>query len=216
MNHQGMALLAGLLLLSAVSLLALIAANGMILQSHQTANFGDKIRAAENAAIAEAQARAWLISRPDIERQPGCLTGCVLPVGIRGPDELPQNPEFESAAWWRINGVQAGTHPETGEFIAMPPGGKEPARWIIEELRFEPTEASANDPVAGGLAYYRVLSRGTGSHPGSVAVTETIMARPWEGDFEEASFPSVAAAEPFCRQFNGTYPCGTQAWRQRR
>ena len=216
MNQAGVALLTGLMLLASISLLALFTASSTIMQRQQASNFGEHSRAVENAAIAESQARAWLYSRPDNERQLGCLSSCVLPVGIRNPGELPAHPEFESAAWWRINALEAGRHPETGEILASLAGGSEPARWIIEEIHYETLDAVTGAPAIDGVAYYRILSRGTGKHPGSVAVTEAIVARPWEGDFHAASFPEEGSGTPFCNQFPGQYPCGTMAWRQRR
>jgi Tfp pilus assembly protein PilX len=216
MNQNGIALLTGLVFLAAVSLLALAASNGMVLQRHQAANFEEKTLAAENAAIAEAQARSWILSRPDVERQKGCVSDCVLPVAIRQPGESGTNPEFESAAWWQINGIQAGLHPESGEAVGVASSGAEAARWIVEEIQYQAAAGMDNLPVFQGLGWYRVLSRGTGRQAGSVAVTEAIVARPWEGDFEVASFPAGSSSATFCSQFSEDFPCGTLAWRQRR
>lgn len=216
MSQRGFALLTGLVFLVMISLLASVAANSMILQRHQAANFQEKTRAEENAAIAEAQARSWVFSRPDIDRQSGCITDCVLPAAIRNQGDLGANPEFESIAWWRTNGTQAGFHPESGEAVTITDDGQEAARWIAEEIQYVPAMGRENDPAFEGLAYYRILSRGSGLQAGTVAVTEAIVARPWEGAFDIASFPEPASSLDFCGQFRDEFPCGTIAWRKRR
>lgn len=216
MSQQGIALLTGLVFLAAVSLLALVSTNGMILQRHQAANFEENTRATENAAIAEAQARSWILSRPDVERQKGCISDCILPVAIRNQGEFGNRPEFESDAWWRANGIQAGLHPETGDPLLAPGSGREPARWIVEEIEFQAAAGGENEPAFQGLAWYRILSRGSGRQAGSVTVTEAILVRPWEGDFEISSFPEISSSRQFCSQFKETFPCGTVAWRRRR
>ena len=216
MSQSGIALLTGLVFLAALSLLALAASNGMVLQRHQAANFEEKTLAAENAAIAEAQARSWILSRPDVERQKGCVSDCLLPVAIGQLGDFGTNPEFERAAWWQINGIQAGLHPESGEVMGVASSGGEAARWIIEEIHYQADAGLDNQPAFEGLGWYRVLSRGTGRQAGSVAVTEAIVARPWEGEFEVASFPAESSSATFCNQFSEDFPCGTVAWRRRR
>jgi Tfp pilus assembly protein PilX len=213
---QGVALLMGLVLLAALSLLAMMTANGMLLQRRMAANFGDRGLALGNADRAVAAARAWLDSRADVERQWGCLSDCWLPVAIHAAGKLPVNPEFESAAWWRANGVPAGSHPETGEALdaAAPPG--DASRWLIEEIHFAPPAESVSGPVVGGIGYYRIFGRGAGTDPASVAVAESVVARPWEGDYEPAAYPPSAPPLEFCRQFDPQLPCGTLAWRQRK
>jgi hypothetical protein len=215
-NQNGIALLTGLVFLAALSLLALAASNGMVLQRHQAANFEEKTLAAENAAIAEAQARSWILSRPDVERQKGCISDCLLPVAIGQPGDFGTNPEFESEAWWQINGIQAGLHPESGEAVGVASSGREAARWIVEEIHFQPAAGMDNQPAFGGLGWYRVLSRGAGRQAGSITVTEAIVARPWEGEFALASFPAESSSATFCSQFSEDFPCGTVAWRRRK
>jgi hypothetical protein len=220
-NPRGVALLMGMLLLAALSLLAVMTANGMLLQRRMAANFADRGLALGNADRAAAAARAWLDSRADVERQAGCVSGCWLPVAIHAAGALPVNPEFESAAWWRVNGVPAGSHPETGEALseAVPPG--DASRWLIEEIHFAPPAEIVSGPVVGGptvggIGYYRIFGRGAGTAPASVAVTESVVARPWQGDYEPAAYPPSAPPLEFCRQFDPQLPCGTLAWRQRK
>ncbi|MGK2927254.1 MAG: pilus assembly PilX family protein [Lysobacterales bacterium] len=215
-NPRGVALLMGLLLLAALSLLAVMTANGMLLQQRMAANFGDRGLALGNADRAVAAARAWLDSRADVERQASCVSGCWLPVAIHAAGTLPVNPEFESAAWWRANSVPAGSHPETGEALSAAVPAGDASRWIIEEIHFAPPAEVVSGPPVGGIGFYRIVGRGTGTDPGNVAVTESVVARPWQGDYEPAVYPPSAPPLEFCRQFDPLLPCGTLAWRQRK
>ena len=216
MIARGIALIMGLVLLAAISVLALASARGMVLQHRMAGNAAENLEALHNATLASAAARAWLESRADIEREAGCLVDCVLPFGIRGPGELPARPELESAAWWRDSAYLAGVNPETGDDLGYRSGGAEPARWIIEEIAYLPLEAEAPDAAVDGAGYYRVLARGTGKRHSSVAVSESIVARPWDGDYEPAPYPPDDPSEPFCRQFDEPVACGMLAWRQRK
>jgi len=204
----------GLVLLAAVSLIALMATNGMVLQRRMSANFAERVRALGEATQAEAAARAWLDSRSDMQREAGCVADCVLPAAIRGPGELPRNPEFETAAWWQSNGIPAGTNPETGEVLDADVIGDDAPIWMIEEIHYDALPAPAAEPLVTGVGYYRIYARGGSG--GSVAVTEAIIAHPWDGAFEPLPYPSSEPTGFFCRQFTPEIPCGMQAWRQRR
>jgi Tfp pilus assembly protein PilX len=216
LKNRGIALLAGLVLLAAVSLLALSAASGAVLQSNMAINYQENAIALQNASIAESYAMAWLNSRAVSERQSGCQTNCLLPIGIHNPGELPAHPEFESVEWWRANAFVTGYNAQTAETLISPDQGAEPARWIIEEIHYLATGDTWDKNRAEGLGYYRILSRATGRNPGSVAVSELIAARPWEGVFQAGPFPPDGSARAFCKQFETQYDCGRVAWRQRR
>ena len=216
MNSRGIALFTGLVLLAALSLLALTAASGTVLQRTMAANFQENSMALQNASIAASYARAWLNSRPVNERESGCQDNCILPAGITNSGELPPRPEFESAAWWRSNAVAVGYNPETAETTTTPDGGAEPARWIIEEIQYAATADTRGENMAEGVGYYRIFGRGTGLNTRSVAVIEAIVARPWEGDFQADSYPPDGPFGAFCRPFENRYDCGSLSWRQRR
>ena len=216
MKPRGIALLAGLVLLASISLLALSAASGMVLQRNMSFNYQENTLALENASIATAYALAWMNSRLPDERESDCDGACLLPVAFHPDGEMPDQPEFESAAWWRSNAILAGYNPETAETITTPDQGAEPARWIIEELHHASTGDGRGETTAESLAYYRILSRGTGRNARSVAVIETIAARPWEGDFQPGHYPPDGPPGPFCSQFENRYDCGILSWRQRR
>lgn len=216
MNCRGMALLTGLVLLAAISLLAITAAGSMTLQKHQAANFADKIRAVANARVAESYALAWLYSRADTERQDNCTTGCLLPVGIHQDQNIPDNPEFESTAWWQNVATPAGGNPEPGETAGYVATGSMNALWIMEELHFEATSEPEHEAEYAGVGYYRIFSRGSGNGKASVAVTERIVARPWGGEIKATVFPPEGLLSEFCSQFTEALACGSLAWRQRR
>ena len=216
MKERGIALLAGLVLMASIGLLALSAASGMILQRNMAFNYQEDALALENASIAGAWAMAWLYSRSVIERESGCADSCLQPIGIRSPGELPARPEFESAEWWRSNAIASGYNPETTQAVGLSGSGAEPSRWIIEEIHYAPTGDPRDENLAESVAYYRILSRGTGLNARSVAVTETIAARPWEGNFQPGTYPPDGPSGTFCRQFEDRYDCGRLSWRQRR
>ena len=64
------------------------------------------------------------------------------------------------------------------------------------------------------VAYYRVISRGTGRRPESVVVTEALLARPWVEWAIPLEFPPLTPLDRFCQQFAQLHVCGTLAWRQ--
>jgi Tfp pilus assembly protein PilX len=216
LKTRGIALLTGLVLLAAISLLALSAASGTVLQRNMAINHEESALALQNASIAASYAMAWLNSRAVSERQSDCVSNCLLPIGIRNPGELPTHPEFESVEWWRSNAFSTGYNPQTAETLVTPDLGAEPARWIVEEIHYLATGESRDENGAEGLGYYRVLSRGTGRNSRSVAVIELIAARPWDGDFQAGSYPPDGPVRGFCRQFETRFDCGRLSWRQTR
>ena len=102
-HTRGMALLAGLVLMVAVSLLAVTAAGGMTLQQHQAANFSDRQRAFSLADRARSWAVAWLFSRPGEEREANCATDCFLPLAIHADEQVPDRPEFLLRSWCNLS-----------------------------------------------------------------------------------------------------------------
>ena len=220
MSQRGVALIAGLALLAALSLLALVATSGMILQRHMAANYHENKLALENSAIASSFASAWLYSRANHEREADCISDCLLPVAIHNAGEIPAQVEFQSSSWWQSNGIEAGINPESGESMGDHPGtGAVPPLWILEELHFEAAENDDDGNPFEGVGYYRIFSRGTGTQAGKIAVTESIVAKPWGGDYQLDVFPPGPETSNFCLQFAGEaeedHDCGRLAWRQR-
>ncbi|MEE8496584.1 MAG: hypothetical protein V3S21_08910 [Xanthomonadales bacterium] len=221
MNQRGVALIAGLALLAALSLLALVATSGMILQRHMAANYHENKLALENSAIASSFAVAWLYSRANHEREEACIADCSLPVAIHNVDAIPAQAEYQDLGWWQSNGIEVGINPESGESMGGNPGsGANPPLWILQELHFEVAENAGDGNPFEGVGYYRILSRGTGTQAGKIAVTESIVARPWGGDYRLDVFPPAPEVSKFCLQFAATaeqdHDCGRLAWRQRR
>ncbi len=216
MNCRGMALVSGLLFLVAVALLAVTAAGSMTLQQQQAANFTDRQKARSSADLAESYAIAWLYSRDSVDRQTGCIIDCVLPVGIYRDDEIPDRPEFESAAWWQATATPAGRDPLSGDQIEYAATNPTHAAWIIEEIHFLGHQEDERQQPVSATGYYRIVSRGQGIHPGSVAINESIVARPWNEGVTASEFPPKLPLGEFCRQFSDDVACGMQSWRQRR
>lgn len=216
MKNRGMILVTGLVLLTAVSLLAVTAARGTGLAYRQASNLEDEFRALASARRAEADARAWLVSRLDIERETDCIQNCLLPPAVHSAGILPDNPAYESAAWWDLHGHRAGTNPLSGVMVEQESADNNASLWVMEEIHFETMEAGASETAVGAVAYYRVISRGTGKRSRSVVLTETLLARPWQGDYTAGSFPETAGTADFCAQFSLETPCGTVAWRRLR
>jgi len=214
-------LLAGLVLLAALSLLALAVSGSMLRQQHMAGNYTDGQLARRAASVAIFKGRLFLFKIADEARARSCLHDCfVSPFDtlIRRPSELPPNPEFEDAAWWRIWSLPFGADPgddsgsiETWNF------GPEPPRFLIEELRFDDLasrQKTADAPEPDGIGYYRILARGVGQVPFSVAVDEAIVARPWFGP--DARDQRNSPEHGFCETVGAKYDCGLMALRQLR
>ena len=209
---RGMALLAGLVLMLAVSLLAVTAAGGMTLQQHQAANFSDRQLAFARADRARSWAVAWLFSRPGEQREAACSTNCFLPQAIHARNQLPRQPEIMLLSWWRSNGVAVGANPTMEGVESQFATDDESAMWLIEEVHYVARPDTA--PGIEGVAYYRVFARGAADD--SVVVSESIIARPWGEGVMELAYPPVTALSEFCSAITDEVPCGQLAWRLRR
>jgi Tfp pilus assembly protein PilX len=209
-KQTGIALVTGLVLMAAVSLLAVTAAGSMTLQRKQAANFQDRAIAEANALLAESWARAWLFSRHATERQSDCSDNCLLPPAINSGGALPHQPEFEGDGWWQSNGVPAGLDAVSGARLGTPATAGT-AHWIIEEIHFHRPDASAP-----GVGYYRLLGRGQGRLPGSTVMVESLVARPWPAEFQPLDLPPTQSLNDFCGQFDESLACGMKGWRRRR
>lgn len=213
MNCKGIALVTGLLILAAVSLIAITAAGSMTMQRKQAANYRDKALAMANAELAESWAKAWLFSRADVERQSLCSQNCVLPMGIHRPGQLPGSLENRALPWWSERAMKPGGDPSSGEQSS----NSEPdSFWLMEEIHFHETADIGIDSNLAGIGFYRIYSLGTGRQPRSAVVTESIVARPWHADLKPLSYPPSEPLDNFCRQFPPEIGCGTVAWRQLR
>jgi Tfp pilus assembly protein PilX len=213
MRPRGIALVSGLVLLAAVSVLAVTAAGALTLQRKQAGNFQDRLYAESQADLAHYAALAWLYSRPDSDRQADCTDPCFLPEGIRAPGALPAAAEFEPPAWWQANATLASRDPVTGDVAGLDVDTATNGRWIIGEIHYLPVDLATNRHGAAGLGYYRILGRGSGRQVNTLAVTEAIVARPWQGEHDPLAYPPARPVRDFCRQFENELPCGVLAWR---
>lgn len=217
-RSRGIALIAGLMLMASMVVLALALATGALLERRMAGNFGDRQLALSRAHLAQRWGEHWLFSQATNPLDPACITACESPV-IHAPGTLPASPEFEDTEWWSLNARLAGTQPATG-YVHMDyslPGTETP-RWLIEEMHIEPLDSLPIDPGSSEpeLAYYRILARGTGRLPGSIAVTESIIARPWIDTIEPSPLPPGAASTWFCESVTADVHCGRMSWRRRR
>lgn len=202
---NGMALLTGLVLMAAISLLALVATSSMLLQTRMAANFRD-IRQARWASVAAVlRGEAFVLGLEPNQRLPGCLTQCFtapLDEVIHHSPELPAFPENQDNAWWQDWGIAAN-------------GAR--SRYLVEEIHYETSASLLAQPAApalDGIGYYRVLGRGSGKGSASVAVSEAIVARPWP--LQPLTGQEVVPNAPYCDAFSPWYDCGRVSWRQRR
>jgi Tfp pilus assembly protein PilX len=218
-HSHGFALIAGLLLLASMMILGLAVATGVLLERRMAGNFADQRLALDRARLAGQWARYWLQSRTEDPLASDCSEACGPSPPMFSAGQLPPSPELEAGAWWRLNGVEAGLDPVSGDLrMDYSLNGTEAPLWLIEELHMEPLEGIAVEPgdPEPKLGYYRVLARGSGRFPGSIAVTESVVAMPWAAPFDVASYPPTAEAMHFCDQVPPEISCGRIAWQRRR
>jgi Tfp pilus assembly protein PilX len=220
-GQHGVTLLTGLVLLAAISLLALVATSSMVLQLRMADNFEDSRLALQNSAMAVTLGEDFLYSLGQDGRIPDCQARCFnspLSTIIHEPTDLPAFPENEAESWWRSVGAIAGVAPLSD----VPIGSSgvpdaEPPRFLIEEVHFDPTTGApvnADAPLLDGIGYYRILGRGSGRDATTIAVSESIIARPWKAD--SLPGPGNGDVTAFCADYRPWYDCGRMAWRQRR
>jgi len=233
-----MLLFSGLVLLVALSLLALVASASMLLQQRMAGNFSDSQRAtyAAQRAIAEAEREIFRLDAD--QRAADCLASCFSALGeltIYAPGQLPARPENESPGWWdswssSVGGAQEGEETEG----TLPGFGDDSDFYLVEEIHFDTDIAGsvAADAVpVRGVGFYRMLGRGSGYAEQSVSVAEAIVARPWalngsagdglaegvEDTSETGSNDQPADSfDQFCEPFLPHYPCGRLVQRMRR
>ena len=217
-RSRGIALIAGLLLMGSMVLLSLAIATSVLLERRAAAGFGDNQLAQNRAQLGLRWGEYWLFSLAEDPLDPACETECdSTPLFAQGL--LPADPESQNIEWWKLNARVAGIEPISGQVrldYTLP--GVEDAFWLIEEVHSQALENVATGPgfLPPRLSYYRIFGHGSGKQPGSVAVTESIIARPWIGTLQPSRFPPTFDAPNFCDQVPEDVPCGRLAWRKRR
>lgn len=210
-THRGAALVLGLVLMASMSLLAVASSSGAALQSRMAANWEERTAAWVSASLADAEARRWLASRQYVDRGADCSLGVMQPFAIHARESLPEAVAFQAESWWSNHAMRVNRHPELGSQLV--PDGDLPGSvyWLIEEIHCEPSIATEQPLVA----WYRILARAGGRLPGSVVITESIVARPWGAEIPPVAFPDSPGFSEFCAAIHGA-PCGRKAWRQLR
>lgn len=217
-EQGGLILLLSLAMLAGLSLLALLAASSMLQQQQMAANHADGELARLSAITAVGLGEHFVLELPDSVRTANCQSGCYaepINTAILEAGSFPQNPEFLNDNWW-------SNFAETGQFGTLP--GRQAPMFIIEELEFSAAEEAASGdskglsggeaedpPEINGVAYYRILGRGTGVAAGSTHVAESILARPWRSLPSPGESPGVD-----CSAIRPWYDCGRMAYRERR
>lgn len=205
-RQNGAVLLIVVLLLVALSLLALVAGSDSLLQSRMAAHATSRPAALHQAEAAAAWAESWLMRLPGDRRPSTCQAECGNGEVIRAAGHYPATPELEDGNWWAANAWRAGEDPG-GAVPPSPDHGT--GRWLIEELHVEPGPSDT-------VAYYRILARAEA--PGAIpaAVIESLVARPWGHPDWQDEWGVEPGALPFCRRLELALPCGRVAWQQRR
>jgi hypothetical protein len=208
--EKGGVLVLGLVLLSALLVLGLVSLNNMLFQQRIAGNFQQQLATRQATETGIHWATAWLTSRDETTR---------AQVDLAPP--IPPMAENLELAWWRFTGFEPGTNPVSDEVLAQTlTDSGFTAHWVMELIHSEPAVLQPGVDIS----YYRILSRaaieGVNEASSAPAVTESIVARPWGGEYEPGIFPpatSIPAGTPlFCDQFETNLPCGQVAWRQRK
>jgi Tfp pilus assembly protein PilX len=212
-GERGVALLLSLLLLTSLTLLGLAAASDASLQNRMVGNLEKNLTATRHAESAGRWAEAWLLGLDGDQRPNPCSDRCGPGQVIRQSGTYPALPERESEDWWRFSGFAAGLDPVSGDVVDTAFAARG-GYWIVEEVRFEP--AAQQETPLPDTSYYRIVARGTGPEEHSVAVVESIVARPWGDAGWSDNLPRPPDQPSFCRSIGIEAPCGRLAWQQRR
>ncbi len=221
-KQTGMVLLLGLALLAGLSLLAIMAASSMLQQRQMAANHADGELARLSAITAVAAGEKFLLGLPGDSRMENCQADCFdepTKSLINNTHTLPANPELLPDQWWLDWGQSAVSVTNQQQSLLQPEPawalpGRQPPLFVIEELEYlaeNESFAEPDKPMVSGIAYYRILGRGTGIAANTTHVAESILARPWQ--------PNSMESEPSpidCTHFRPAFDCGRMAYRERR
>jgi len=165
-RHQaGMSLITGLLLLTLLSLLALVGMGVSTLEERMASNIQDRTLAfnAAEAALRDCEA---------------VLQGASLPAfngtnGMYQPAAMGATPVWKAIDWTAAN--------TTRVHLTTPTGAAAPPRCIIEELPPQPNMGGNNSLAAHrplpDAGIYRITARGVGARPGTVVMLQSTFIR---------------------------------------
>lgn len=210
---RGATLPIALMLLAAVSGLALVAATDGVLQARMVTNAGRGAGPESAARSALDWAEAWLMSRAASHRPEPCASACPTGTVIHSAGYYPDDLERLPDEWWQATAAKDGWDPETGTQSSVRPGADLPSgHWLVEELHFQ-AATEAGGPATG---FYRVVARGSSIDGRQAAVFESRLARPWGVTAWSDPWPPVPGQARFCRDAAIDTPCGRLGWRRLR
>ena len=207
-REKGLVLLLSLAILAGLSLLALLAANSMLHQKQMAANHADNELARFSSRSAVVYGERLLMALPGNTRRENCLVDCFdegMDYEIHPADSFPESPEFQPDNWWQQWAIPGTDAPLTS--WSFP--GRQAPQFLIEELKFQPVDLlqySSDAPAINGVAYYRVMGRGTGQGENTTRVAESILARPWRAEND----PNGSD----CAAYRDWFDCGRMAFRE--
>lgn len=209
-RESGAVLLVCLMLLAATSLLGLAAASDHLLNEKMSKNQVEAAEAERQAGIAMAWGESWLFGIPGDQKPSPCFPPCPAGSVIWAKGVLGSAIEYRDEEWWRANALTAGVDPISGTPIM--PGGL--AFWLVEEIHSQPAQTGEN--AVPEITWYRLTARSGDTPNGALAVTESILARPWGDVNWKNGFPATGTSPGFCFGFEPPVPCGRKAWRRAR
>lgn len=197
--ERGSALFLSLILLIAFTLLGTSLAAAYQMQQRVQSNQERVASATQAANAALAEAERWMFEqvadRPPVACSEFCSSDNPVWVHLHVPADI----QHLDQTWWQAH-AQASN------------AGSGNGHWLIAELEAPGAEM---DPLQTPTGLYRVLALASDQHGVALAVTESILVRPWMDPPPAESLPSGRPVERFCRE-TGRYPCGRVAWRQLR
>ncbi len=213
-REKGMALLLCVLLLAALSLVAIAGAGDSRIQVRVAGNVSAERDARRAAESALAWAESWLHGLDGSAQPAPCPPDCGPGNPILAVDQLPPLVEHQSETWWLDNALADGIDPLSGTRLAERGRSLGPVgRWLIEEVHFEP--AGQNGSGSPAVTYYRVIARATPRTAGTPVVVESIIARPWGDTRWRGAFPGGPGTPAYCIGIAVPAHCGRMAWRRK-
>jgi Tfp pilus assembly protein PilX len=210
LNH-GAALLLGLLLLTALTLLGVAAGSDAVLQSQMAQNLENQNHSRQASEFALRWGEAWLLGLESTGRPTPCTEDCRGGDVIRGLDSFPYPVEHTAASWWDAAAFEAGVDPQNGVRLSAGSGLYSTLPlWVIEEVHHQ---AIADADPELDIGYYRILAYGRGPFLRHLTISEAIVARPWGAGVTAAVFPPDVTLSQFCSGFEPQIPCGRLSWR---
>ena len=101
MNQQGAALLTGLVLLTALAMIAFTASSGMTLQGRISSNNEQRRLALAQAVVVERHVASWLAGLNSVDRSAHCGASVLQPPGVLDSSTDLRTAEYQPESWWR-------------------------------------------------------------------------------------------------------------------